>query len=146
MGGTASYWGQIATYSGAGYSQDFHYLKNTTEAIVAELKKGLWITQGTRFVTIDFTVFNANVNLFCVVQMAFEFPATGGVIPSQTVRTVRLLKYTEIEDYFLLATEIIFILYILYYIVEESLEIKTHGFSYFTNTANWMDLAVIGAS
>ena len=64
----AWYMGQIASYSGAGYAQTLHYLKNESQAIVAELKQGLWITQGTRFIAIDFTVYNANINLFCVVK------------------------------------------------------------------------------
>ena len=64
--GSAPHWGKIATYSGAGYYQDLHYLKNESVKIMQELKEGLWITQGTRFVTIDFTVYNVNINLFCV--------------------------------------------------------------------------------
>lgn len=78
--------------------------------------------------------------------MAFEFPATGNVIPHQSFKCVRLLKYTEAGDYFLLATELTFMIFIMYYIVEEVLEIRTHGISYFKNPANWMDIAVIGVS
>lgn len=144
--GSAWHSGQISSYSGAGYSQTLHYLKNETYAIVAELKQGLWITQGTRFVSIDFTVYNANINLFCVVKLSFEFPATGGVIPMQTFTTVKLLKYTDGIDYFLMACEFIFIIYIMYYIVEESLEIKTHKWRYFFNVWNLLDLVVIGIS
>ena len=60
--------GQIASYSGAGYAQTLHYLKTETDAIIAELKQGQWVTQGTRFVSVDFTVYNANINLFCVAK------------------------------------------------------------------------------
>ena len=60
--------GQIASYSGSGYAQTLHYLKNETEAIIQELKQGKWVTQGTRFVSVDFTVYNANINLFCVAK------------------------------------------------------------------------------
>ena len=71
-------------------------------------------------------------------------PATGGVIPSQQITTVKLLKYTNPEDYVLMATEFIFIIYILYYVVEESIEIRMHGFTYFTNIWNILDICVIG--
>lgn len=37
-------------------------------------------------------------------------------------------------------------LFLLYYIVEESIEIKTHKINYFTNVSNWLDLVVIGVS
>lgn len=62
------HWGQLTTYSGAGYYQNLHYLKDDSVEIIRELKEGLWITQGTRFVTIDFTVYNVNINLFCVAK------------------------------------------------------------------------------
>jgi hypothetical protein len=65
-------------------------------------------------------------------------------LPSQQFTTVKLLKYNTQEDYLLLACEGIFIIYILYYIVEECLEIKIHGMAYFTNLGNILDLVVIG--
>ena len=72
-------------------------------------------------------------------------PATGGVIPSQQINTVKLLKYNNPEDYVLMATEFIFIIYILYYVVEESIEIRMHGFSYFTNIciSDWINQSMI---
>ena len=60
------YNGEITSYSGAGSVQDLHSLKNESLAIVKELKEGLWIGRGTRFIAIDFTVYNANINLFCI--------------------------------------------------------------------------------
>jgi hypothetical protein len=77
-------------------------------------------------------------------RLTFEFPATGGVIPDQQFTTVRLLKYTNSGDYFLMACEIIFAIFILYYIIEESLEIMMHKFRYFFNIWNILDLLVIG--
>ena len=67
-------------------------------------------------------------------------------MPYQEVTAVRLLKYTDNADYFLMSCEIIFILYIIYYIVEETLEILTHKFKYFLNFWNLLDLVVIGVS
>ena len=68
LGDAASSNGKIGTYGGDGYTQTLGYLKNDSQAIIAELKRGKWITQGTRFVSIDFTFYNANINLFCIVQ------------------------------------------------------------------------------
>ena len=53
----------------------------------------LWIDRGTRAVFIDFTVYNPNINLFCVVKLVAEMPATGGVITSSSFRTVNLLRF-----------------------------------------------------
>ena len=81
---------------------------------------------------------------FCDFRLTFEFPATGGVMPYQEVTAVRLLKYTDNSDYFLMSCEVIFVLFIIYYIVEETLEILTHKLRYFFNFWNLLDLVVIG--
>ena len=47
----------LHTYSGAGSIQDLHSLKNESLEIIKELKEGLWIGRGTRFASIDFTVY-----------------------------------------------------------------------------------------
>jgi hypothetical protein len=74
----------------------------------------------------------------------FELPATGGVYPYQDFTTVKLLKYTSTGDYALMACEFMFCLYIVYYIIEETLEIKVHGISYFFSLWNCLDIGVIG--
>ena len=55
-----------------------------------ELREYLWIDRSTRIVMVDFTVYNANINLFCVVKLAFEFQPTGGLLLSSTARTVKV--------------------------------------------------------
>ena len=61
-----------------------------TKDIIRELKEGLWIGRGTRYVTVDFTIYNANINLFCVIKLSFEFPPTGGIVPDPLFNTVKL--------------------------------------------------------
>ena len=60
--------GKLASYSGAGSFQDLASDKTKSKAIIDELKQGLWISSGTRFVSLDFTLYNANINLFCIVK------------------------------------------------------------------------------
>ena len=56
-------------YSGAGSVQNLRETAADTRDIIRELKEGLWIGRGTRYVTVDFTIYNANVNLFCVIKL-----------------------------------------------------------------------------
>ena len=49
----------------------------------------------------------------------FEFPATGGVIPSQKYDMVKLIKYRDGPDHIYRACEYIFWAFIVYYIIEE---------------------------
>lgn len=55
-------------YYVGGYYQDFTKTRNDTLDIINDLKDNLWITRGTRAVFLDFTIYNANMNYFCVVQ------------------------------------------------------------------------------
>lgn len=48
--------------------QDLGSNRSTTTNILAELREKLWIQRGTRAVFYDFTVYNANINLFCVIK------------------------------------------------------------------------------
>ncbi|GFS38919.1 polycystin-2 [Trichonephila inaurata madagascariensis] len=120
----SNHWALLATYTGAGSFRDLGITKKQALARLEVLKQNLWISRATRAVFIDFTVYNANLNLFCVVKLCFEFPATGGMIPSWSFRTVKLLRYVNPYDYFIMACEVSIILFILYYIVEESLEVS----------------------
>ena len=65
----SSHWGLLGvTYSGAGYYKDLNTTKSESKAVVTDLFDNLWIRRGTRAVFVDFTVYNANINLFCVVR------------------------------------------------------------------------------
>lgn len=64
----SSHWGMIATYSGAGYYLDLSRTREETAAQIASLKKNVWLDRGTRAIFIDFSVYNANINLFCVIR------------------------------------------------------------------------------
>ncbi|KAK3090686.1 hypothetical protein FSP39_013743 [Pinctada imbricata] len=139
----SSYWGKLTHYSGAGYAQNLGRTKAETQAIIEYLFSELWIQRGTRVVFIDFTVYNANINLFCVVKLVVEFPATGGAISSSDFRTVKLIRYVTIKDYFIMACEFIFVLFIVYYMIEEGIEIKKHKLSYFKSFWNILDILVI---
>lgn len=142
----SSHWGLISTYSGAGYVQDLKTNKSQSQDIIQYLFDKRWIRRGTRVVFIDFTVYNANINLFCVVRLTVEFPATGGAITQANLRTVKLIRYVTVMDYFIMACEFILCLFILYYMVEEAIEIKKHKFSYFKSVWNILDILVIAIS
>ena len=34
-----------------------------------ELREGLWIDRATRLIIIDFTLYNANINMFCIAKV-----------------------------------------------------------------------------
>lgn len=60
--------GQLAFYEGGGFTQNLRRKKSESMAVIQDLKQNLWIDRATRVVFADFTVYNANINLFCVVR------------------------------------------------------------------------------
>ncbi|XP_042324484.1 polycystin-2 isoform X2 [Sceloporus undulatus] len=139
----SSHWGLIATYSGGGYYQDLSRSKQETSDLIAGLKNNLWLDRGTRATFIDFSVYNANINLFCIIRLLVEFPPTGGLLTSWQFQPVKLIHYISAFDFFLAACEIIFCLFIIYYVVEEILEIHIHRLFYFRNLWNCLDVLII---
>jgi hypothetical protein len=76
-------------------------------------------------------------------RLVFEFPATGGVIPTSSFTTVKLLRYVDASDFFVMACEIIFLGFIFYYVIEEIMEFKKHKWAYFRSMWNLMDWVVL---
>ncbi|KAM4052642.1 polycystin-2 isoform 1-T1 [Anomaloglossus baeobatrachus] len=136
-------WGLISSYSGAGYYFDLSRTREEAAAQIGTLKSNLWLDRGTRAVFMDFTVYNANINLFCIIRLLVEFPATGGLVTSWQFQTVKLIHYVSTFDYFLAACEIAFCIFILYYMVEEFLEIYYHRLHYFHSLWNCLDIVII---
>lgn len=139
----STHWGVIAAYSGAGYYLDLSRTREETATQLAGLRKNVWLDRGTRAVFIDFSVYNANVNLFCVARLLVELPATGGVVTSWQFQPVKLIRYITAFDFFLAACEIIFCFFILYYAVEEILEIHIHKLHYFRSFWNCLDVVIV---
>ncbi|XP_032921441.1 polycystic kidney disease 2-like 1 protein isoform X1 [Catharus ustulatus] len=141
--GGSSHWGRLTSYSGGGYYIDLKMTREESAEALQVLKEKLWLDRGTRVVFIDFSVYNANINLFCVLRLVVEFPATGGAIPSWQIRTVKLIRYVSAWDFFIVACEIVFCVFIFYYMVEEALELRIHKLQYFTSIWNILDVVVI---
>ncbi|XP_029996146.1 polycystin-2 isoform X2 [Sphaeramia orbicularis] len=139
----SSHWGQVSTYGGGGYYQDLSRTKEESAVQLQFLKDHLWLDRGTRAVFLDFSVYNGNINLFCIARLLVEFPATGGVVTSWQFQTVRLIRYMSSWDYFVGVCEVAFCLFILYYVVEEVLEIRIHRLHYFKSLWNCLDVLIV---
>jgi polycystin 2 len=56
--------------------------------------------------------------------LIIEFPATGGMLTTWSIETSKLIRFISTYDYVVFAFEIIFALFILYYAVEEVLDVS----------------------
>ena len=134
---------QVGSYPGDGFTQLLPADKKKAELTMAELKQNLWVEMGTRVVFIDFSVYNANMNMFAVVKLVFEFPASGGVLPEGFYTVMKLIRYRSIYDYFIMASEFLLVAFLIFYCVEEVIEIRALKKKYFHGLYNNLDYVVI---
>ncbi|NXJ74181.1 PK2L2 protein, partial [Trogon melanurus] len=140
------YWGSMGLYSSGGYL--FTLPKSRQESLqkLVFLRQNSWLTRATRVVFIDFSTYNANINLFCVIRLVVEFPATGGAFTSSHIYSVKLLRYVTYYDYFLASCEITFCLFIMTFVIQKAIQIVKLRKKYFRSAWNWLDLLLLVVS
>ncbi|KAF1756231.1 hypothetical protein GCK72_012684 [Caenorhabditis remanei] len=139
--------GTISTYGGGGFVQRLPVSGSTeAQSAIATLKANRWIDRGTRAIVVDFALYNANINLFCVVKLLFELPASGGVITTPKIMTYNLMTYQASSGTRMIVFEGIFCGFILFFIFEELFAIARHRLHYLTQFWNLVDVALLGFS
>lgn len=64
----ARYFGQLATYSGGGFSYYFNSNKDKTLKTLNELHENVWIDRATRAVFLDYTLYTPNIDYYHSVK------------------------------------------------------------------------------
>ena len=140
---TRPFSGQLARYGHGGFQQLLSTDKNISSFILHDLKFNGWIDRGTRAVFIDFTLYNANINMFCIVKLVAEFLPTGGIATSHEILVQKLLRYVSTKDNVLFGFEVALIVFVVYYIVVESVELMVFKMNYFVQYWNMLDNIII---
>ncbi|MEE6528160.1 hypothetical protein FKM82_030144, partial [Ascaphus truei] len=80
------------------------------------LKKNKWLDSCTKAVFLEFSVYNANINLFCVATFILETNMIGNFLPSIDLQIMRLYQSTSNLNSI---SEIIFLIIITYIIIQQ---------------------------
>ncbi|TFK03880.1 aromatase [Platysternon megacephalum] len=70
-------WGQLSLYPGGGYLAHLGTNSSRAHSVLRYLERSRWLDGCSCAIFVEFTVYNANVNLFCVVTLLLETPGTG---------------------------------------------------------------------
>ncbi|XP_051884653.1 polycystic kidney disease protein 1-like 2 [Pristis pectinata] len=136
------FWRNLALYRGSGYVADLTTEIENASRIVKYLAENNWIDSYTRAIFIEFTVYNANVNLFCVVILTLETNGIGAFITSIYLESIQLVHNREITILFS-AVKIAFMLFVIYYMVVQGKLLKKQNWKYFMEKANLMEMSII---
>uniref|UniRef100_A0A8V0Y2B8 Polycystin 1 like 2/pseudo n=1 Tax=Gallus gallus TaxID=9031 RepID=A0A8V0Y2B8_CHICK len=136
-------WGKLAIYGGGGYVIHLGTDPQNASRILQYLFNNVWLDTFTRAVFVEFTVYNANVNLFCIVSLMFETNALGAFFTSAELQSVRLYPYTNTLHIFVVAAEVIYFLFIVYYMMVQGKLMKALKWRYFHSKWNLLEMAII---
>uniref|UniRef100_A0A2L2YFJ8 Polycystic kidney disease protein 1-like 2 n=1 Tax=Parasteatoda tepidariorum TaxID=114398 RepID=A0A2L2YFJ8_PARTP len=137
------FWAIRDVYGGGGY---VFPLRGTPEKLKEEifrLEKSDWIDPQTRAVFAEFSAYNAQVNLFGVMTIVAEFLPGGGVVPFYRLEVIRLMRYHQGFGGFVMACELGYVIYTLYFLIREWKKFRLEGRDYFKSYWNWAEVAVI---
>lgn len=95
---------------------------------------------------LEFTIYNANVNLFASATLLVEFLPTGGAVSFSLINVFQLYTYLGSFGLLVLVFEIIFILFLAYVVIGEIMKIKKEKKAYFKSFWNYNELIIIVAS
>ena len=109
---------------------------------MTSLVENKWIDNRTRAVILEFSVYNAQVNLFGSVTAVAEFVG-GGIVPWTLVKSVRLFNKLEGFGYVILLAETLFAVSTFYYTVSVLSTLKKEGKAFFSNPWNLSDVFTI---
>lgn len=161
--GSQPYVGKMATYSAGGYMKALTADYNTSEQLVRKMESNEFISAATRAVFFDFTIYNFNLGLYAVCQLAFEVAPSGLWMKTFDVEVLIQRHLTPIGnreggDWIALVTEVILMLFVLRYLLEEASEfigfekvgnglkrpvIKMDYFADGWNIVDWLNLVLM---
>uniref|UniRef100_A0A8C3RV23 Polycystic kidney disease protein 1-like 2 n=2 Tax=Chelydra serpentina TaxID=8475 RepID=A0A8C3RV23_CHESE len=136
-------WGKLAIYRGGGYVVHLGTDPKNATRILQYLFNNVWLDTFTRAVFVEFTVYNANVNLFCIISLMFETNALGAFFTHAELQSIRLYPYTDGLHIFVVAAEVIYFLFVIYYMVAQGKLMRALKWRYFHSKWNLLELAII---
>ncbi|XP_021075889.1 polycystic kidney disease protein 1-like 2 [Mus pahari] len=123
-------WGKLTVYGGGGYAVPLGTDHQSASRILQYLFDNSWLDAQTRAVFVEFTVYNANVNLFCTVTLTLETSGLGTFFSHVTLQSLRLYPFTDGWHPFVVAAELTYFLFLFYYMV-----VQVRGGISFSETA-----------
>uniref|UniRef100_A0A669CHB8 Polycystic kidney disease 1 like 2a n=1 Tax=Oreochromis niloticus TaxID=8128 RepID=A0A669CHB8_ORENI len=136
-------WGELALYRGGGFSVELGPDLQTATSTLDYLFNNMWFDMYTRAIFVEFTVYNANVNLLCIVTLLLESPAVGAFQLNSEMQSVHLYLPGDGLHICIITTEIIYMLFILYYMFNQGKLMKQQRWLYFKNKWNLLELSII---
>lgn len=107
------------TYKGGGYVVSLGRTYEKARNVLEELRSQNWLDQFTRALIVDFSLYNANVNLFASITLSFEMTSMGSVIQDYQIKVFRLYDHVGGFGIIVYTFEFIFVVFTIYSMIHE---------------------------
>jgi hypothetical protein len=134
------YWGTLTMYSGSGYVANLGYGPVSAYTVVADLHSNGWLDVQTRAVFVEFTVYNANTNLFGILSYFIEFGPSSTAVTRSQYQAARF--YIHLNGTQTLA-HVLVIFFMLYFLYREGKLLYKQRWAYFKGFWNWVEVILI---
>ena len=135
--------GRLTTYSGGGYVANLGYNEETSWTVLADLHNHNWLDKQSRAVFSEFTIYNANINLFATAFLYLETLPTGGVFPWADFKVFNGYRYSAKDGLQSMWAELVFIVFILYFTGHEVRKIIKQRGEYFKSFFNLLEFVLM---
>ncbi|XP_070533290.1 polycystin-1-like protein 2 isoform X1 [Ptychodera flava] len=134
------YYGRSKLYRGGGYVAEFGPSIDVAMETVEYLWNTTWLDAYTRAVFVEASLYNANVNLFSMVTLILEFTSGGAVIVTPKIYPLRLYNYVGTFSAVVVACEIIFVVFLVFFLVKVIRSIKKEKCKFFKGYWNLIEV------
>ncbi|XP_028357897.1 polycystic kidney disease protein 1-like 3 [Phyllostomus discolor] len=135
--------GEFATYSGGGYVVRLGRNSSAAVRVLQHLEQSHWLDCRTRSLFVEFVVFNANVNLFCVVTLILESNNVGAFFASIRLDILTSLQTSKKDFAWSVVSQVICYLLVGYYGIIQGCRLKQQRWRFFTRKKNILDMSII---
>ncbi|XP_076771978.1 polycystin-1-like protein 3 isoform X2 [Arvicanthis niloticus] len=133
--------GELATYSGGGYVVRLGRNYSAAARVLQHLEQRRWLDHCTKALFVEFTVFNANVNLLCVVTLVLESRGMGTFFTSLQLDSLTSLHPSE-RGFAWIISQVAYYLLVCYYAFIQGCRLKRQRLAFFTRKRNILDTSI----
>lgn len=134
------YWGVISLYSGGGYAANLGYEAVTAYTVISDLHSNGWIDVQSRAAFVEFTVYNANTNLFGIVTAMIEFPSSSAAFTKVQYQAARFYLHLDGAQ---TISHVLVIFFMLYFLYREGRLVYKQRWAYFKGFWNWVETILV---
>lgn len=119
--------GEYGVYGGGGYILKLENGLAPSRLILQELKQYRWINRETRAVFLEFTLYNANTNLFAYMVFLTEFTELGGMVTWSNIYPFRAYQHTGALGTFAMLCYFVYMIVMIYGFVKLIIKCRKAG-------------------